>query len=73
MAFFKWREEYSIDAKSLIDKYSMKLQRDIDKSQNQVNHDSIYLCLSLPIYLLEFQSAFLTVPGAINKQDENDS
>lgn len=57
VVFFKWREEISIDAKSLVDKYSMKLLRNIEKEQASVDNEGNRVLIKLSI---EFKNAFLS-------------
>ena len=39
VAFFQWRENFTIEAKALVDKYSMKLLRSKEKEHSHLNED----------------------------------
>ena len=39
VAFFQWRENFSISAKELVDKYSLKLMRAIENDQKQITEN----------------------------------
>lgn len=40
IAFFQWRQNFKIEAKELIDKYTMKLLRSIEKEENLLGDDA---------------------------------
>jgi hypothetical protein len=40
VAFFKWRENFSIEAEQLVEKYSFKLLRSIEEDQNHLDNES---------------------------------